>query len=89
MTIRQYFINIISANLLLLLANYYVDAQALQQSNEEIEYNKNVKESMNDLSNQSKLISCLSGSFQLRLFELKCIIHLYSLYSRWVFVSKE
>ena len=60
MTIRQYFINIISANLLLLLANYYADAQALQHSNEEIEYNKNVKESMNDLSNQSKLISCLS-----------------------------
>ena len=57
MTIRQYLINIIFANLLLLLANYCVDAQALLLSNEEIENKKNIKESMNDLSNQSKLLS--------------------------------
>ena len=57
MTIRQYLINISFVNLLMLLANYCVDAQVLQLSNEEIENKKNIKESMNDLSNQSKLIS--------------------------------
>ena len=52
--ICQYHVTIISANLLFLFANHFMDSQALQLSNEGIEYNKNIQESLNDLSNQYK-----------------------------------